>query len=112
MSLKDNQKTPLSLDEEVEEVEVMTSNAKVKKPKLSLFSKKKATKVAPELKTDLDPSPLSELEKEIELEEESAEGRAESLIKRVDPKQVNLIQDEFIYVDAEALEFINKYIRN
>ena len=24
---------------------------------------------------------------------------------------LNLIQDEFIYVDAEALEFVNKYIR-
>ena len=25
---------------------------------------------------------------------------------------LNLIQDEFIYVDAEALEFVNRYIRN
>ena len=25
---------------------------------------------------------------------------------------LNLIQDEFIYVDKEALEFVNKYIRN
>lgn len=111
MSLKDNEKTPLSLDEEVE---VMTSNAKVKKPKLSLFSKKKATKGAPELKAESKSAPLSELEKEIELEEESAEGRTESLIKRVDPKQVNLIQDELMVNYSqkmiEALD--NNEVRN
>ena len=38
-----------------------------------------------------------------EIDKEMIDSRINSL---------NLIQDEFIYVDAEALEFVNKYIRN
>ena len=37
-----------------------------------------------------------------EIDKEMIDSRINSL---------NLIQDEFIYVDAEALEFVNKYIR-
>ena len=38
-----------------------------------------------------------------EIDKEMIDSRINSL---------NLIQDEFIYVDAEALEFVNKYIKN
>ena len=38
-----------------------------------------------------------------EIDKEMIDSRINSL---------NLIQDEFIYVDAEALEFVNKYIVN
>ena len=38
-----------------------------------------------------------------EIDKEMIDSRINSL---------NLIQDEFIYVDTEALEFVNKYIRN
>ena len=38
-----------------------------------------------------------------EIDKEMIDSRINSL---------NLIQDEFIYVDTEVLEFVNKYIRN
>ena len=38
-----------------------------------------------------------------EIDKEMIDSRINSL---------NLIQDEFIYVDAEALEFVNKYIKD
>ena len=38
-----------------------------------------------------------------EIDKEMIDSRINSL---------NLIQDEFIYVDVEVLEFVNKYIRN